>query len=131
MTTTKKTTAKAATKKSPPKRAVSPASRTGAKKAATPPADARNATAPAVVRRPPKEPRTSAMQAALIVLKDAPPEGMSAKDMVEAMASSKLWTSPGGKTPEASLYASIIREIAKKGEGARFRKVSRGRFVLR
>jgi hypothetical protein len=70
------------------------------------------------------------VQAALIVLKDAPPEGMSARDMIETMATRKLWTSPGGKTPEASLYASIIREIAKKGEGARFRKVSRGRFVL-
>lgn len=126
MTTTKKTTAK----KSPPKRPVSPASGAKAKKAATPPADAPNATPAAVVRRPPKEPKASAIRAALIVLKDAPPEGMSAKDMVDAMASRKLWTSPGGKTPEASLYASIIREIAKKGEGARFRKVSRGRFVF-
>lgn len=126
MTTTKKTNAK----KTPPKRPVSPASGPRAKKASTAPADAPDATRAAVVRRPPKEPKTSAMQAALIVLKDAPPEGMSAKDMVDAMAGRKLWTSPGGKTPEASLYASIIREIAKKGNEARFRKVSRGRFVL-
>ena len=124
------TTKKASTKKSAPKRAVSPASAKAAKKAATPPADATNATQAAVVRRPPKEPKVSAMQAALIVLKDAPPEGISAKDMIEAMASRKLWTSPGGKTPEASLYASIIREIGRKGDDARFRKVSRGRFVL-
>ncbi len=130
MTTTRKTTAKATASKNAPKRPVSPASRKGAKKAATPPTDAPNATAAAVVRRPTKPPRVSAMQAALIVLKDARPEGMSTKDMVDAMASRKLWTSPGGKTPEASLYASIIREIAKKGEEARFRKVSRGRFVL-
>ncbi len=123
----KKTTAKA----SPPKRAVSPASRKGAKKAATPPTDATNATAPAVVRRPPKEPKTSAMQAAVIVLADATPEGMSTTQMIELMTERKLWTSPGGKTPEASLYASIIREIAKKGDQSRFRKVSRGRFVLR
>ena len=123
----KKTTAK----QSPPKRAVSPASRKGARKAATPPTDATNATAPAVVRRPPKEPKASAMQAALIVLADAPPEGMTTTQMIEIMTEHKLWTSPGGKTPEASLYASIIREIAKKGEQARFRKVSRGRFVLR
>jgi hypothetical protein len=126
MTTTKKTNAK----KSSPKRPVSPASGPKAKKAATPPADAPNATRATVVRRPPKETKASAIQAALIVLKDAPPAGMSAKDKIDAMAIRKLWTSPGGKTPEASLYASIIREIAKKGEGARFRKVSRGRFVL-
>lgn len=71
------------------------------------------------------------MQAAVIVLGDAPPEGMSTTQMIETMTERKLWTSPGGKTPEASLYASIIREIAKKGEQARFRKVSRGRFVIR
>jgi len=123
----KKTTAK----QFPPKRAVSPASRKGAKQAATPPTDATNATAPAVVRRPPKEPKTSAMQAAVIVLADATPEGMSTTQMIELMTEHKLWISPGGKTPEASLYASIIREIAKKGDQSRFRKVSRGRFVLR
>lgn len=131
-TKTKATPAKTTTaKQSPPKRAVSPASRKATKKAATPPTDATNATAPAVVRRPPKEPKTSAMQAAVIVLADAPPEGMSTTQMIEIMTKRNLWSSPGGKTPEASLYASIIREIAKKGEQARFRKVSRGRFVLR
>ena len=113
-----------------PKSAVSPSSRRAGKKAATPPTAASKATAPVEVRRPPKEPRVSAMQAALIVLKDAPPEGMSTKAMIEAMASRKLWTSPNGKTPEASLYACITREIAKRGEGSRFRKVARGRFVL-
>ena len=111
MTTTKKRTST----KSAPKRPVSPASRKGAKKAATPPTATTDATGAPVLRRPAKTPKTSAMQAAVIV----------------AMAERKLWTSPGGKTPEASLYASIIREIAKKGEAARFRKVSRGRFLLR
>ena len=130
MTNAKKATKKTAAKKSSPKRAVSPASRKGAKKAATPPTAETDATAPAVARRPPKEPKTSAVQAARIVLREAPPEGMSAKQMIEAMAERKLWTSPGGKTPEASLYASIIREIAKKGEAAKFKKVGRGRFVL-
>ena len=41
----------------------------------------------------------------------------------------RLW-STGGKTPHATLYAAIIREIAKKGKDARFRKVDRGRFQL-
>ncbi|MBY0312671.1 MAG: winged helix-turn-helix domain-containing protein [Phycisphaerales bacterium] len=40
-----------------------------------------------------------------------------------------LWKSPGGKTPEATLYAAIIREIAAKGKDARFRKTERGVFV--
>ncbi len=40
-----------------------------------------------------------------------------------------LWTSPGGKTPHASLYAAIIREISAKGKDARFAKKERGLFV--
>jgi hypothetical protein len=40
-----------------------------------------------------------------------------------------LWTSPGGKTPHATLYASILREINTKGKDARFKKVDRGQFV--
>ena len=34
--------------------------------------------------------------------------------MIEAMASQVLWKSPGGKTPHATLYAAIIREISAK-----------------
>ena len=40
-----------------------------------------------------------------------------------------LWKSPGGKSPEATLYAAIIREIAAKGDAARFKKHERGVFV--
>ena len=57
-------------------------------------------------------------------------EPMSTKQMVEAMAQQKLWTSPAGKTPHATLYSAIQREIAKKGNGARFRKADRGTFAL-
>ena len=35
---------------------------------------------------------------------------------------------PAGKTPEASLYAAIIREIAAKKKEARFKKTERGTF---
>jgi hypothetical protein len=31
--------------------------------------------------------------------------------LIETMAAKKLWTSPGGKTPAATLYSAIIREI--------------------
>ena len=55
---------------------------------------------------------------------------MNAKAMIAAMAEQGLWRSPNGKTPHATLYAAILREIAKKGDAARFRKVDRGRFTL-
>ncbi len=56
-------------------------------------------------------------------------EPMGCKDMVERAITQGLW-SPGGKTPHATLYAAIIREISKKGKSARFKKVDRGRFQL-
>ncbi len=55
---------------------------------------------------------------------------MSSKAMIEELAERKIWTSPAGKTPHATLYAAIIREIAKKGKDARFRKTDRGRFAF-
>lgn len=55
---------------------------------------------------------------------------MTCKAMVEAMAAQGLWTSPGGKTPEATLYAALLRHIRAKGKEARFQKVGRGQFAL-
>jgi hypothetical protein len=49
--------------------------------------------------------------------------------MVERMLATGMWTT-GGKTPAATIYAAIIREIAAKGDQARFRKVERGKFTL-
>lgn len=45
--------------------------------------------------------RTSALDAAAKVLASAK-EPMRAKDLIEQMAAKGLWTSPGGKTPEAT-----------------------------
>jgi hypothetical protein len=53
---------------------------------------------------------------------------MTCKAMVEAMAANGLWTSPGGKTPEATLYSSILRNL--RSEMPRFKKVARGQFDL-
>jgi hypothetical protein len=39
------------------------------------------------------------------------------------------WTSPGGKTPGSTLYASIFQEIKSKGKDSRFRKTERGKFA--
>ena len=54
---------------------------------------------------------------------------MNAKQMINAMAAKGLWTSPGGKTPHATLYSAILREINAMGKGARFKKTDRGHFA--
>ena len=54
---------------------------------------------------------------------------MSCKELIEAMAAKGYWTSPGGKTPWATLYSSIAREIRDKGKDARFKKADRGKFA--
>ena len=74
-----------------------------------------------------KPKRTSALDAAAQVLKSAS-QPMRAQEMIAAMAEQGLWTSPGGKTPHATLYAAIVREIRDKGGEARFRKTERGLF---
>jgi len=56
----------------------------------------------------------SALDAAAKVLA-ASKEPMRARDLIAAMADQGLWSSPNGKTPEATLYAAMIREIAAKG----------------
>jgi hypothetical protein len=45
------------------------------------------------------------------------------------MLAKGLWKTKG-KTPEATLYAAILREIQKKGEASRFAKADRGMFAL-
>jgi len=62
----------------------------------------------------PKEKKLSAIDAAAQVLASSK-EPMNAKELIEAMTAKALWTSPGGKTPHATLYSAIIREIALKG----------------
>lgn len=56
-------------------------------------------------------------------------ESMTCKEMIEAMATKGYWTTPGGKTPHATLYSSIAREIRDKGKDARFKKSERGKFT--
>ncbi|MBL9000481.1 MAG: winged helix-turn-helix domain-containing protein [Phycisphaerae bacterium] len=75
-----------------------------------------------------KPKRVSALDAAAQVIASAS-KPMRAKDLIEQMEAKGLWKSPGGRTPEATLYAAIIREIAAKGADARFKKHDRGLFV--
>ena len=57
-------------------------------------------------------------------------EPMNAKSLIDAMAAKGYWTSPGGQTPHATLFAALIREIKVKGAESRFAKVDRGQFAL-
>ena len=72
--------------------------------------------------------KLSALDAAAQVL-SASKEPLNAKQMIDAMAAKGLWTSPGGKTPAATLYSAIIREVSTKGKEARFKKSDRGHFA--
>ncbi len=54
---------------------------------------------------------------------------MGCKEMIEAMAAKKLWTSPGGKTPSCNSLQLHLREINTKGKESRFKKAERGKFV--
>jgi len=65
---------------------------------------------------------------AVDVLKDAKAP-MDCKAVVEKVLAKGLWQTKG-KTPAATLYAAIIREIAAKGKEARFHKTDRGMFEL-
>ncbi len=78
--------------------------------------------------KPPK--RVSALDAAATVLASAK-EPMRAKEIIADMATQGLWKSPGGLTPEATLYAAMLREIKAKGSDARFVKGERGLFAPR
>jgi len=77
----------------------------------------------------PKPKRVSALDAAAQVLAKAG-KPMRAQELIAAMAEQGLWTSPNGRTPHATLYAAMLREVAAKGKDARFAKVDRGQFAF-
>ncbi|MFG0243289.1 MAG: winged helix-turn-helix domain-containing protein [Phycisphaerales bacterium JB054] len=141
--TTKKTTKKAARKPATkkPRMSKSAARAEGAQR--TKAAQAAKAKSPRVVAAKPasaiakaaqaakapkerKPKRVSGLDLAAKVLADAGAP-LNAKTIAERAIAAGWKTS--GKTPEATLYAAIIREIAKKGKDARFAKRDRGLFT--
>jgi len=76
-----------------------------------------------------KDGTLSGLDAAAKVLADAG-EPLNCKTIVERAIEKGLWKT-GGKTPAATVYAAIIREIAKKGDASRFSKTERGMFALK
>lgn len=77
----------------------------------------------------PKDKKLSLLDAAVQVLGEAT-EPMNTKHMVDAVAEQGLWSPGSGKTPHATLYSAILRELQNKGDDARFVKVDRGQFTL-
>jgi hypothetical protein len=109
-------------KKKPATPASTPAApkRLPAKRGAKPPA---KADAPA-------DKKLSALDAAAKVLQECG-QPMSCPELIAQMAAQGYWSSPQGKTPSATLYAALAREIRLKGEAARFEKTGPGRFAAR
>ena len=73
--------------------------------------------------------KLSAISAAAKVLGETK-KALNCKGLVEAMAAKGYWKSPGGQTPDRTLYSAILREINNKGKDARFKKADRGQFAL-
>ncbi len=118
----KKTTTKKATS-----RKQAPAKKASAKKTpAKTPAGKKAPTKKASTK--PADKKMSGLDAAAKVLAESR-EPLRAKEIVEQMEAKGYWKSPGGKTPHATIYAAMLREIQDKGKDARFKKTDRGLFA--
>ena len=81
----------------------------------------------AKVAKPAKQKKISGLTAAFMVLVDADKD-LGVKKIVE-IAGEKGWWKSGAATPHATIYAAIIREVATKGDDARFKRgKKRGTF---
>jgi hypothetical protein len=72
--------------------------------------------------------KTSGLDAAVRVLQETD-KPMRCPDIVKTAFEKGYWSTKG-KTPAATVYSAIIREIADKGNKSRFRKTGRGEFEL-
>jgi hypothetical protein len=73
--------------------------------------------------------KVSALGAARVLAEEG--RAMSCPELIDAMAAKGYGTSPQGKTPSATLYAALTREIQAKGKEARFEMTGRGQFAFR
>jgi hypothetical protein len=76
----------------------------------------------------PQEKKLSALDAAFKVLGETA-QPMTCQEMIEEMVAKGYWVSPKGRTPAATLYSAVLREITSKGKEARFVKTERGKFA--
>lgn len=71
----------------------------------------------------------SLLNAAAIVL-EACDRPLNCREIIDKAVDADIWKPKTGKTPANTLYASILREISKKGADSRFVKADRGKFEL-
>ena len=76
--------------------------------------------------KPKGERKPGILTLAADVLRDAKVP-MNCNAIIATVLSKGLWQTKG-KTPAATLYAAIVREIATKGKDSRFHKTDRGQF---
>ena len=100
-----------------------PAAKASKKPASAPPTSAPQVAASIATGK------LSALDAAAKVLGEVG-QALNCQQLIDSMATKGYWTSPAGRTPAATLYASITKEVATKGAAARFVKVARGQFAL-
>jgi hypothetical protein len=74
--------------------------------------------------------KLSALDAAALVLRQSS-QPMSCPELIAQMAETGYWTSPQGKTPAATLYAALARDVKLNGAASRFMKTGPGRFAAR
>jgi len=79
--------------------------------------------APAVA----KAKKIGGLDAAALVL-NTKGEPMTCKAIMDEVLSKGMWKT-NGKTPAATIYAAMLREITKKGDKSRFKKTDRGLFA--
>jgi len=72
--------------------------------------------------------KTGGLSAAVKVLQEAG-QPLNCQEMIKRILEKGYWKTDG-KTPAATIYSAIIREIKEKGEASRFRKTQRGKFEL-
>lgn len=82
----------------------------------------------AAAPKTPKPPRRPSLLGLAADVLAASKEPMTSGAIVEKVLAEKLWVT-AGKTPAATLYAAMIREIKAKGADARFVKTERGLFA--
>ncbi len=105
--------------------------KTNTKKAASRKKAAKKTSATVSRAKPAKKAagKLSAINAAAKVLGETK-KALNCKELVKAMEDKGYWKSPGGQTPDRTLYSAILREINHKGKDARFKKADRGQFAL-
>ncbi len=105
--------------------------KTNTKKAASRKKATKKTPAKAARAKPAKQAdgKLSAINAAAKVLAETK-QALNCKELVEAMADKGYWKSPGGQTPDRTLYSALARDIQKKGKDSRFKKADRGQFAL-